>query len=328
MSVAAGNFHTKGVAMSSKKITVSRKWLEPVPVKNGEKVPKDLWSKERRFCWIVRWYETNGRKRGKLFDKKRNAERFAIQMQESVNSGTQDEPEEIMLRSFRKEHKRLIKNQVSDATVIDQDRVLRFLEEYLGYKKLLSEITARDAEAFISHRLQQKLSLATINKDIRTLKRVFNLAISPRGYLRKNSNPFANIKQRKLAPKTIRYVTTDEYHLLIRCCKTLWWKAFLSIAYCCGLRRCEILNLVWKDIDFENQLLYVQAKKQSLNILRWEPKTHQNRSVPMPEHTVKHLVNLQCEAPEGYPYIFIEPQRLQKIKGGIYLTPLATISCG
>jgi integrase len=314
MSVAAGNFHTKGVAMSSKKITVSRKWLEPVPVKDGKKVPRDLWSKERRFCWIVRWYETNGRKRGKLFDKKRNAERFACQLQEAVNAGRQDEPKKITLKNFIREHKKVMKNQVSDTTLADQVRILTLLKMYLGSERLLIKISSRDAEAFISHRLQQKLSIATVNKDIRTLKRIFNLAIEPRGYLREGCNPFGRIKQRKLAPKTVRYLTTNEYHALIANIESLWWKAFISVAYCCGLRRGEILNLTWKDIDFLNQFIHVRAKDAGENVLSWESKTHENRSVPMPDKTSHHLASLQLESAEECPYIFILPQRLELIK--------------
>src|SRR3989339_994957 len=303
----------KGVAMSSKKVTVSRKWLEPIPVKNGEKIPKELWSNERRFCWVVRWYETNGKRRGKLFDKKREAEKFALKLQESVNAGKQDEPEKIRLKYFISELKQLMKNQVSEATLADQIRVLNFLAAFLGSEKLLAKITSRDAEAFIAHRSQQKLSVATVNKNIRTLKRIFNLAIEPRGYIRENCNPFAKIKQRKLAPKTIRYVSTKEYHTLVEN-NSLWWKAFLSVAYCCGLRRGEILNLTWKDVDFINQLIHVRAKEESKDILAWESKTHENRSVPMPEQTAQHLANLQLEAKEEFPYVFIWPERFERIK--------------
>jgi integrase len=299
--------------MSSNKVTVSRKWLEPVPVKNGKKVPKELWSKERRFCWIVRWHETNGRKRGKLFEKKREAEKFALKLQESVNAGKQDEPEKIKLKYFISEHKKLMKNQVSDATLADQIRVLRLLEKFLGSEKLLVKISSRDAEAFIAHRLQQKLSLATVNKDIRTLKRIFNLAIEPRGYIREDRNPFAKIKQRKLTPKTVRYLSIKEYHALIENNDKLWWKAFISVAYCCGLRKGEILNLTWKDIDFINQLIHVRAKEKSKVHLAWESKTHENRSVPMPEQTSQHLANLQAEAQEGFPYVFISPERFELI---------------
>jgi integrase len=207
-----------------------------------------------------------------------------------------------------------MKNQVSDTTLADQIRALTILEDFLGSDRLISKITPRDAEAFISHRLQQNLSLATVNKDIRTLKRIFNLAIEPRGYIREGCNPFAGIKQRKITPKTIRFLTTDEYHTLIENTKSLWWKGFISVAYCCGLRRGEILNLTWKDIDFINQLIHVRAKDAGDSVLSWESKTHENRSVPMPEQTAQHLINLQLEAPEEFPYVFLWPERLGIIK--------------
>ncbi len=299
--------------MSSKKVIVSRKWLEPVPVINGKNMPVSDWPKYRRYCWVVRWYETNGKRRGKLFDKKREAEKFALKLQESVNAGKQDEPQKIKLKYFISEHKKLMKNQVSEATLVDQIRVLKFLEDFLGSERLLVKISSRDAEAFIAHRLQQKLSLATVNKDIRTLKRIFNLAIEPRGYIREDSNPFAKIKQRKLTPKTIRYLSTKEYHALIENNDRLWWKAFISMAYCCGLRKGEILNLTWNDVDFINQLIHVRAKERSKDNLAWEYKTHENRSVPMPEQTAQHLANLQAEAQEGFSYVFISPERFDLI---------------
>ena len=78
------------------------------------------------------------------------------------------------------------------------------------------------------------------------------------------------VTQRKLTPKTIRYLSTKEYHALIENNGMLWWKAFLSVAYCCGLRRSEILNLTWADVDFINQLLHVRAKEESAQVLKWE----------------------------------------------------------
>ena len=62
---------------------------------------------------------------------------------------------------------------------------------------MLSKIKPRHAEAFIAHRLSTVPSVSTVNKDIRTLQRIFNLAIEPRGYLSEGQNPFAKIKQRK-----------------------------------------------------------------------------------------------------------------------------------
>lgn len=300
--------------MSSKKVSISRKWLEPVPVKNGKKMPASDWPKYRKYCWIVRWYETNGKRCGKLFDKKRKAENFAFEIQELTNIGKQDEPDKITLKNFIAEHKKVMVKQVCDKTIVSQLRVLRLFADFLGENRILQKIIPREAEAFIAHRLNQNLSLATVNHDIRTLKSVFNLAIEPRGYLREGANPFGKIKQRKLTPKPIRYLSISEYKSLINACPKLWWNAFISIAYCCGLRKNEILNLTWADVDFYNQMLHIRAKEASKQVLKWEPKTHENRSVPLADETAQYLANIQAESIEGFPYIFISSERIKHIK--------------
>ena len=96
--------------------------------------------------------------------------------------------------------------------------------------------------------------------------------------------------------------------------RNLWWRGFLSIAYGSGLRRNEILNLTWKNIDFENQLITVAAKKESAVLLAWDPKSRRNRIVPISDESAQFLADLQLQAREGFPYVFISPQRLKRIR--------------
>ncbi len=86
------------------------------------------------------------------------------------------------LHEFRLEHEQVMKGQVAYATLDDQNRALRFFGNFIGGSVLLSKIKPRQAEAFIAHRLSTVPSVSTVNKDIRTLKRIFNMAFEPRGY--------------------------------------------------------------------------------------------------------------------------------------------------
>jgi len=207
-----------------------------------------------------------------------------------------------------------MKGQVAYATLDDQRRALQFFENFIGGSIILSKIKPRHAEAFIAHRLSTVPSIATVNKDIRTLRSVFNSAIEPRGYLAEGQNPFAKIKERKTTENEIRYVEIAEYLALMNKAKNLWWRGFLSIAYGSGLRRNEILNLTWKNIDFENQLITVAAKKESKKLIQWDPKSRRNRIVPMSDESTQFLADLQLRAKEGFPYIFVSPQRLKRIR--------------
>jgi hypothetical protein len=56
------------------------------------------------------------------------------------------------------------------------------------------------------------------------LRRIFNLAIEPRGYLRDRQNPFIKLKERKKPQKPVMYVSVDEYRALMNAAQQLWWK--------------------------------------------------------------------------------------------------------
>jgi integrase len=300
--------------MAIEKVGVYRRWLEPVPCVDGQPIPKSEWPKKRHHSWTVRWYGTTGKRYSRDFKTRKLAERYARDLQDQVKHGRQDRPEKVTLHEFIREHTQVMKGQVAYATLSDQRRALELFEKFISEPILLSRITARHAEAFVAHRLSNVPSIATVNKDIRTLRRIFNLAIVPRGYLTEGQNPFAKIKERKVTDNEIRYVTVEEYHQLMKETEDVWWKALFSIAYGSGLRRDEILHLTWLDIDFESQLIKVVAKKSTDDILEWEPKNRKNRVVPMSDETARLLVDLQDLAPEGHPYVFVSHERLERIK--------------
>ncbi len=300
--------------MAVEKVGVYRKWLEPVPERNGKPIPRPEWPKKRRHRWVVRWCSTNNKKYGKVFRTRKEAQNYASGLQGSVNLGKADKPQKITLQQFRLEHMEIMKGQVSYGTLQEHKRALELFENFIGGSLVLSKIQPRHAEAFIANRLaSQEVSVATVNKYIRNLRSIFNRAITPRDYLAEGQNPFARIKQRKVTENPKRYVKVSEYRALMDTAREWWWKTFLSIAYGSGLRRNEILHLTWMDVEFDNQRINVSAKKATSELLGWEPKNRKNRVVPMSDETAQLLVNMQVKAPEGHPYIFVSPQRLERI---------------
>ena len=299
--------------MATEKVGVYRRWLEPVPVEDGKPIPRSQWPVRRRHSWTVRWFGTTGRRYSKDFETRKLAERHAQDLQAKVRVGTQDRPRMVTLHDFAKEHAQVMRGQVAYATLIDQNRALRLFEKHIGTSIRLQEIRPMHAESFVAGRLASGLAVGTVNKDIRTLKRIFNLAIEPRGYLAEGQNPFGKIKQRKKSQKPLRYVSVGEYRKVAEAAANLWWRALISIAYGSGLRKAEILNLTWADIDFERQQISVQAKRAAERTIEWEPKDHESRVVPMSAETTQLLADLQAVSEEGSPYIFISPGRLRRI---------------
>ncbi len=300
--------------MAHNKVSVNRKYYGKIPLdRNGKPISHKLWPKRRKASWEVRWYDSEGKRLSKSFKSRKEAEEHARIIQDKVNIGKANKPRKITLLFFTKEHKHLMKGQVAHSTVKDQIRALNFFKDHIGDEILLEQITPRHAESFISSRLREKLSPATVNKDIRTLKAIFNVAINPRCYLPEGSNPFEKIKQRKLAEKDPRYIAPEEFAEIFKAAGNLWWQTFLSVGYTTAGRRDELLNLTWSDIDFENQNISFSPKDASKKILSWEPKDHESRTIPIPEEVASLLAKFQTDCDEGNPYLFIKTNRLTHI---------------
>ena len=300
--------------MAHTKVSINRNYYGKVPLdKNGKPIPRSLWPKRRKFSWEVRWYGSEGKRYSKSFKNRKEAYEYTKKVQEKVDKGRADKPQEITIGKFIKEHKKVMIGQVAHTTLKGHLRALSLFAEHIGPQTQLKRISPREAESFVASRLAGGLSVGSVNKDIRTLKGIFNLAIEPRGYLAEGTNPFAKIRERTVAAKPPKYVSTEEFNKVFKASKSLWWKAFLTLAYTSAGRRDELLNLTWSDIDFENQSVGFFPKQASESILAWEPKDHESRVVPVPPQTVQFLANLQGESDEGSPYVFIKTNRLKHI---------------
>ena len=85
-------------------------------------------------------------------------------------------------------------------------------------------------------------------------------------------------------------------------------------ALCTGMRRGELLNATWRDIDFERKTIEVAPKKDTKYVWEWHIKDTERRTSPLAEEVVALLAQHQAEQPEGYPYVFVPPFRYDYIQ--------------
>ncbi|MHC4060076.1 MAG: hypothetical protein ACYSUC_01205 [Planctomycetota bacterium] len=201
--------------MAQTKVGIVHKWYGKVPLdRTGKPIPKDLWPKHRKYSWEVRWFSSDGKRYSKSFKERKEANQYAKKLQRKVDKGKTDRPKKITLAQFTDEHGRAMVGRVAHTTLKQQVRMLEMLAEHVGPGRVLSRISARDAESFVATRVRLGRAVATVNRDLRTLKGIFNLAIEPRGHLEEGCNPFTNIRSRRLAPKPPSYVALADFQLM------------------------------------------------------------------------------------------------------------------
>ncbi len=111
----------------------------------------------------------------------------------------------------------------------------------------------------------------TINFEVGALKTIFNLAIKW-GYLREN--PTKEIKKLKVNDsKPIRFLTQDECKRLLDVSPPELYPIYFTFLNT-GMRKAELENLEWNDIDFKRCKIKVRRKEN------WQPKTGE-REIPI-----------------------------------------------
>ena len=92
------------------------------------------------------------------------------------------------------------------------------------------------------------------------------------------------------------------------------WDLLIIIALVTGMRRAELLNCTWSDIDFEEQVVNITPKENTDSTWHWEIKDSDERTLPLTNEAVQILVDHQSKQPEGYPYVFVPVARYDYIQ--------------
>jgi len=88
----------------------------------------------------------------------------------------------------------------------------------------------------------------------------------------------------------------------------------IVVALSTGLRRGELLNCIWRDINFEEQTIKVSPKVNTTETWEWRIKDTDRRTLPLTDALTQCLVDHQSRQPEAHPYVFVPPVRYDYIQ--------------
>ncbi len=148
----------------------------------------------------------------------------------------------------------------------------------------------------------------TINFEIGTLRTIFNTAIKW-GYLK--DNPTKGIKTLRVTDsKPVRFLTIKECQRFLKACPDDLYPVYFTFLNT-GMRKAELENLMWNDIDLKRRRIRIRRKEN------WLPKTGE-RDIPINKNLYDLLKGLKSENDKGLKSVYVFPHG----DGGIIRTKL------
>lgn len=207
-------------------------------------------------------FHLNGRRKFIRRTAYTRVEAKALQRQlvAEIESNTNKPAREETLEKFALWWVRSVKaNHVRYSTATDyEDRLRRWVFPHLGRLKL-SAIEPRVIELWMNKLRQQGLSTSTVNGARRVLFGVLDHALQI-GSLNRNPATLVKPHRRPRDEKTAvkEPWTKDEVIKALNAATGTEMDLFMHLGLLLGLRRGEILGLMWDDIDFEKGAIHIR----------------------------------------------------------------------
>jgi integrase len=202
--------------------------------------------------------------------------------------------EQYMFSEFKKSYIEHVKTDKAPKTLENVERVFKHFEAFFGDKSI-SEFVPEDLEKYKASR-KGKVRDVTINNEIRTIKAAFQKAVD---WGRLKEHPFGRIKQIRVPEEDARPFTKDEFKKLCNVIKDDSFLRIVKFAVLTGMRRGEILNLRWENIDISKKKITVVSSGEH------RVKHGKMRKIPINDEVVGILEKVKNDS----DYVFINKQK-------------------
>lgn len=165
----------------------------------------------------------------------------------------------------------------------------KFFEDYKTHRKTMpvskngQPVRIKDDQSLNNGNAKMGAKTNTINMEIKTFRTILNMAIKW-DYL--SNNPMKGVTTLKVNDaKPPRFLTKEECEKLLEDCNDELYPIIFTFLHT-GMRKAELENLEWQDIDFERRKIKIRLKDF------WKPKTAE-REIPISDELSHVLENLK-----------------------------------
>lgn len=246
------------------------------------------------------WYiiqTANGRQTWK--STKCRDKREALKRLTEFKCVTKDKPSPNHLSEFINDFLSYAKSTYAKASIDIFLVALRNLKALTGDCKLTA-ISYKHVDLYKAARLKA-VSPVSVNVELRSLRSIFNL--SQRWNLIE-TNPFVKVQLVRIPEVMPAFFTKETFQRFLDAMGNHHLRDLFVFAILTGLRRGELLNLKWTDIDFERRVAQIQSS------VNYRVKAGKRRVIPLSSQAVELLKNRKAKARCEYVFDYRGRQML------------------
>jgi len=251
--------------------------------------------------WYISYYEPGGRRvKRRIGPSKKTAEAALKKIDVEIVEGKYLDVKKIGrvgFEDFLNEYYKLHCANLKSCPRTHATYAKKFREVFSG--QYLDEIRVVDVERYKTQR-SQEVAVATVNRELSFLRCLFNKAIAWEKYA--GFNPVSKVKFFKENNTRLRYLEKGEITRLVSNCQGSL-KAIVGLALNTGMRKGEIFNLKWSDINFNVRVIYLR-----------DTKSGESREVPMNDGVFRILKGLKKNHLSDYIFCYSDGQRMADVR--------------
>ena len=235
---------------------------------------------KRKKKWLAD-VRKSGIRATKVFSKKYDARKWAAEIERQIEAGEYHKAKRLNLtveQSIDRYIKEVSPTKKGNIKEIQKFNIIKRYDWLMDMN--ISQVEGLHIARYRDERLQT-VSAATLNRDLNLLGHVFSVAI--KDWSLPISNPVQAIRRPKVPANTARdrRLQKGELDTLLEACNAYcnpYLAHLIRFAVETGMRRGEMLALLWNDIDIEGRALSIK-----------ESKTGEGRTIPLSTRAISIL---------------------------------------
>ena len=146
----------------------------------------------------------------------------------------------------------------------------------------LNSITPKHVDLYKIERMK-KISPVSVNIELRMLRAALYTALR---WKLVEHNPFSKPQFARIPEQQPTFFTKEDFYKLVSLIKENWLRELVVFAVLTGMRRGEIVNLRWQDVDLQRKVIHIQSN------LNFRTKQGKRRTIPLSD-VAFHLLQMK-----------------------------------